>query len=334
MVSARTCLPKGATHRIHSTHFEPGTLAGSACRMTNSWEGTFEIWENEAFGKIYAEYTGMNRVVHQDTKDMAIFISRKPLIGNTTLYVYNLRDAEKSSVIMVLAKEMRAARVWVYTVDEIPRWHSFREFSYTSTLDLALSEDELWLAMGTKTRNMVRRGIKDGVEIEVAQSEDQLSDWWKIYARVSRDKNFSTKAWSLVHALFKEQGLSRLFIAIGGGRIIGGCFFLVNRYPMYWLGAFDREYREYRSGNLNMWRSILYFKSKGYKVLDLGGIKLDDSFGPDVFKRSFNGETRKAFIYQVPIGRAKFLLLKSASFLQEVKGGFAQLRSRRSLEIR
>jgi hypothetical protein len=59
---------------------------------------------------------------------------------------------------------------------------------------------------------------------------------------------------------------------------------------------------------------------------------MDDSFGPDAFKKSFNGETRKGFTYQVPIGRAKFLLLNSASFLQEVKGGFAELGSRRSLE--
>ena len=285
--------------------------------MDSAWEGTFEIWQNPVFSEIYTKCTGRERVSIDGIQG---FVTHRPVLGYTTLYIYNLQQATEKNVreIISLSKKRRVARIWIYSPEEIPAWDNLCMPTYTLIMDLALSEERLWKMIGAKTRNMVRRGDKEGVKIELATTERQFSNWWRAYIKTAYDKGFSPQPYELVHTLFEQASLSKLLIATKDFRVIGGMFFLVNKYPMYWLGALDRSYKHYHGANLNMWNAILYFKDKGYKILDFGGIEMDESHGPSRFKRSFNGEVRKAWIYEIPIQKPKAFLLASLSSIRKV----------------
>jgi len=280
--------------------------------MDDVWEGTFEIWQDPVFAEIYARCMGKEGISIDGIQG---FVTHRPVLGYTTLYVYNFQQAteKKVSEIISLSKKLRAARIWIYTPKEIPGWDNLSMPSYTLIMDLALSEERLWKMIGAKTRNMVRRGEREGVKVELATAENQFLNWWKVYMKTAYGKGFAPQPYELVHTLFEQGSLAKLLIATKDSRVIGGMFFLVNKYPMYWLGALDRSYKHYHGANLNMWNAILYFKDKGYKILDFGGIEIDKSHGPSRFKRSFNGEIKRAWVYDVPVCKIKAFLLILAS---------------------
>jgi len=285
--------------------------------MNDVWEGTFEIWQNPVFAEVYARCMGKERISIDGIQG---FVTHRPVLGYTTLYVYNLQQAtgKKLSKIVSLSKKLKVARIWIYTLEQIHEWNSFSKPNYTLIINLTLPEEKLWKQIGPKTRNMVRRGEREGVKIELAASESQFSNWWKVYIKTAYSKGFNPQPYGLVHTIFKQANFSRLFIATKNSQVIGGMFFLVNKYPMYWLGAYDRSYKQYHGANLNMWNAILHFKEKGYEVLDLGGIKIDKSHGPSRFKKSFDGEMKRAWVYEIPVCKLKAFLLTSLSSIRKV----------------
>ena len=153
-----------------------------------------------------------------------------------------------------------------------------------------------------------------GIEVKLAEKEQEFNEWWKIYSNLAQVKKFGRQNYLFVKELFQRKGLSKLFVSVKDNKIIGGSFFLVDEYPMYWLGAFDRKFKHYAPGHLTIWEAIIFLKEKEYQLLDLGGVSsVESKEGPDFFKKSFNGEFKKGYIYEIPINKFKNLALKFIS---------------------
>lgn len=272
------------------------------------WLGTFELWRQRDFAEIYAAGTG-RELVERD--GLLLFVSSRPIIGATTAYLYcPPSDAMWYENVAKCMKNMGAARIWIYNYERIGAFASghVQELA-TSVTSLSEGEDTLWKRIGDKTRNMVRKGTRNGIVAGRAFDRLDFDVWWKIYESEARARNFEAQDRSLVENLFKRSDLSRLWIARAGGEIVGGCFFLVGDYPMYWLGAFSSDRRHLSPGHLTMWEAMKTFANEGFKLLDLGGISIGDEDGPTRFKKSFGGEQRVGYAYSVVMSRTKSWLL-------------------------
>ncbi|MDD3101644.1 MAG: peptidoglycan bridge formation glycyltransferase FemA/FemB family protein [Patescibacteria group bacterium] len=278
----------------------------------NIWQGTFKIWQNKDFGKIYARFNNL-KLYFLD--DFQLFVSFRPLIGNTTLYLYCAPSKEKwINELKSLAKNLGVAKILIYSINPLEDLNNFfKEKLFTSVIDLTGNKELLWEKIGKKTRNMIRKGEKMGVEIKLAETEKEFNQWWGVYSRATQIKGFGRQKLLLVKKLFKDKKISRLFLSIKDNKIIGGTFFLLDEYPMYWLGAFDKKFGDYAPGHINIWETMLSLKEKGFQLLDLGGISFDEKDGSSRFKKSFMGEIKTEYIYEIPINliKTKFINLVS-----------------------
>ena len=163
---------------------------------------------------------------------------------------------------------------------------------------------------------MVRKGKKAGVEVSLAETQEDFEGWWAVYHQLTQQIGFQSQNYDFCKKLFETPSLSKLFVARLGSKIIGGCFFLTDDYPLYWLGAFDRAYQKTSAGHVTMWEAMLYFMSHGCSLLDLGGISVGETDGPSRFKKNFGGDLQKAYIYEWPVSKMKNCFLKVASKLR------------------
>jgi lipid II:glycine glycyltransferase (peptidoglycan interpeptide bridge formation enzyme) len=283
-----------------------------------TWQGTFYIWQNRDFGKIYAQFNNNKILFLNKTQG---FVSRRPIIGNLILYLYcPLKENGWLDKLNKLAKKLNVAKVWIYSIEPVSNLEKFfKENLFTFLIDLKLDKEQLWQNLGKKTRNMVRKGKKSTVKISIAESEKEFEQWWQIYIKAAQLKKFGKQNFSLVKEIFKNKNFSRLFVSSVNNKIVCGSLFLVDKYPMYWLGAFNPDYNKYAPANINIWQAMLWFKEKEYQLLDLGGAILDKEHGPTRFKKSFGGKMEKAYIYEIPISKFKNILLNLVSWFKRIK---------------
>jgi len=281
----------------------------------NTWQGTFKIWQNKDFGKIYARFNSL-KLYFLD--DLQLFVSYRPIIGNTTLYLYSAPSEKKwINELKSLAQNLKVAKIWIYSINHLESLNNFfKEKIFTFVINLADNKELLWEKIGKKTRNMIRKGEKMGVKVKLADQEEEFDQWWKVYSRAAEIKGFGKQKLLLVKKIFQEKKLSRLFLSIKDNKIIGGTLFLLDEYPMYWLGAFDKNFGDYAPGHINIWEAMLSLKKEGFQLLDLGGISFDEKDGSSRFKKSFNGEIKTEYIYEIPINLIK---TKFINFVSKVK---------------
>lgn len=239
-----------------------------------------------------------------------MYVSHRPYIGNVTAYVY-YTPPENCCVeeALNLARSVGAVRLRLYSVTPIHRLARY-EIGEPKTLvvDIGVDEESLWDSIGPKTRNMIRRAEKNGVSVRATRGQQDFVDWWRIYSNLAERAGFDTQNQDLVYSLLVESALTRLFVSEKESRIIGGSYFLINEYPMYWLGAVDRQYGSDAPGHVNIWRALIGFADEGFPIVDLGGIDPDEE-GSTRFKKSFSRDLRSAYLYQVPLGGMKQKLL-------------------------
>jgi lipid II:glycine glycyltransferase (peptidoglycan interpeptide bridge formation enzyme) len=275
------------------------------------WQGTFEMWQNPLFGKIFEAHFGKKRIYIDGVQ---LFLSTKPVIGSIALYAYLAEEIDCVDKIISFAKKHHVPKLVIYSncaLDDLP--NRYKKNAYTYVLDLTREEDYLWKRAGDKTRNMVRKGRKKGIIVKVADNKKEFNDWWNIYTQAAELRGINSMKFKLVEVLFEDKLLSRLFISLINEKVVGGFFFLTNNYPIYWLGAYDRKYKDYSPNNVTMWEAILWFKNNGYELLDFGGADNDGKSSTDRFKESFGSSLMNGYFYHVPISRWKDILLQTAS---------------------
>lgn len=173
----------------------------------------------------------------------------------------------------------------------------------TVFVDVTGTPDELMARLPSKTRNTIRRGLKQGVEVETAPLEESsYARMWDLWMEVVRDQGVNPRDRDYQFAMWRtfcEADLGRIFLATHEGRDVAGAFVtVVGHVACYRDGASVRE-RPVRGGSHALqWEAMQWAQRQGATTYDMAGTphstKVEDRddpfFGIGEFKRSFSKE--------------------------------------------
>lgn len=196
------------------------------------------------------------------------------------------------------------------------RRYGFRSTTQTnqprSTIVIALSEDEdtLLANMRKKTRKLIRRAVREGVEIVEGGTSD-LDAFYQIIATTAEIKGipvhnraFYQQAWQI----FQSVDSVRLMLAKYQNQIVAAkMIFVFGDKSMHLWGGTSHKGRDVYASYLIQWESIKWAIARGCRYCDLWGIpdeiaemlregqdvpkdKRDGLWGVYTFKRGFGGE--------------------------------------------
>jgi CelD/BcsL family acetyltransferase involved in cellulose biosynthesis len=177
------------------------------------------------------------------------------------------------------------------------KWHG---------VDLRLDQDALWRGIHDSAKRAIKKAQRDGIEVSVAQSEDELRAFFELHLRVRKYKyrllaqpyQFFENIWR--H--FVQAGNGTLLLARAERQVIGGIFFLEWRDTLYYkFNASSPDHLAYRPNDLLIWNGIQYGQAKGYAGFDFGLSDLDQE-SLVRFKRKFATEEKEiVFLRHTPM---------------------------------
>jgi CelD/BcsL family acetyltransferase involved in cellulose biosynthesis len=180
------------------------------------------------------------------------------------------------------------------------KWHG---------LDLRPDLETLWGAMHDSKHRAIRKSQREGVQVRIAQSEQELRAFFEMHLRIRKYKlgmlaqpyGFFQNIWRR----FVEAKRGFLLLAIYQDRIVAGDFFLEWKDTLYYkFNASLIEDLSHRPNDLLMWEGIQCGKARGLKYLDLGLSDWDQE-GLVRYKRMFGTEEKAiSFLRYAPNGPA------------------------------
>jgi peptidoglycan pentaglycine glycine transferase (the first glycine) len=199
-------------------------------------------------------------------------------------------------------------------------WRASQEqiqFRNTLLIDLLRSEDDLLMAMKSKTRYNVRLAKRRGVEVIPGGVED-LPLFYEMYATTSARDDFVIRPYSYyadVWETFAEQDLAQLLLATYEGETLAGLIvFHFGDRAWYMYGASTNRHRNLMPNHLLQWEAMRWAKAEGYRFYDMWGAPevLDESdpmWGVHRFKAGFGGDfTSHMGAYDFPTSRLLYWL--------------------------
>jgi len=144
----------------------------------------------------------------------------------------------------------------------------------TFRINLSVELDELWAGLHRKTRNAVRKPMKEGVKVKDVEGTEQLDSYYRLYLQTQKRHGTPPHDHRLFERLFdvfSDAGKIRLLMAEYRGNLIGGVIML--RYDetiFWWNNVTDIRHRSLNPTNLLVWKMIEWGAQNGYRTLDLG----------------------------------------------------------------
>ena len=221
---------------------------------------------------------------------------RSIIIGGPLLDEHISNDA--LSALLLAAKRFTQNSIYVETRNfhNYSHWRDLFEacgFLYQPHLNIHVH----CTATHTMTEQRIRqvkKALKNGVEIVLATSEQEIRDWYQILSRLYRTK-VRTPLWSEAFFLhFYRSGVGKYLLVKYQDKVIGGmmCPILKNKaiYEWYVCGL-DEEYRELYPSVIATYAAIEYAKTNALPLFDfMGAGKPDIPYGVRDFKMEFGGE--------------------------------------------
>lgn len=183
------------------------------------------------------------------------------------------------------------------------RTHPVQPHSSTVVFPLPQTEDELLAAYPSKTRNMVRRAMRDGVEVELAPDAPETYETvWGMWEDVVRDqelgvrgKDYYVRSWQML----VRAGNAVVLLARADGRPVASALVTcVGEHAEYKEGASVRDRPVPGASQLVQYEGMRWAIGRGARTYDLVGVphstQLDDPtnlrHGIGKFKRGFHKE--------------------------------------------
>lgn len=161
--------------------------------------------------------------------------------------------------------------------------------SSTILIDISGTEEELLASFTAKTRNKVRRAIKDGVQIERAPDTEQTyEEMWELWQDVVRDqelgvrsKDYHVRSWRTLVA----GGNAQVFIARAEGVPVASALVMaISPVACYKEGASLRDRPVTGGSQLMQWEAMRWAQERGCTVYDMCGTphstRMDDESHP------------------------------------------------------
>ena len=168
----------------------------------------------------------------------------------------------------------------------------------TIVLDIAPDEGSLLAHMKEKWRYNLRLAGRKGVQVRVAQTVEDVRDWYKLLQTTGRRDEFGIhtfdyylQAWRI----FVPRKQGNLFLAEYNGQLLAGIFVgLMAKQAIYLYGASSNEQRNLMPNYLLQWEAIRWAKGEGATSYDFWGIPETDNEDEDMagvyrFKSGWGG---------------------------------------------
>ena len=166
------------------------------------------------------------------------------------------------------------------------------------------SEDTIVKNMDSKNRNMIRKAIKNGVQI-IRKDISEYHDFLPIY-KETMIKDKATDYYFFDEDYFKAQmnlkdNACFLYAVQEGKPIAGAIMYYNDKFMHYHLAGTHTVYRKFAPSNLLLYEAACWANKVGIEKFHLGGgmSQEDNLFG---FKKQFNKNGRLPFV----IGRTVF----------------------------
>ena len=203
------------------------------------------------------------------------------------------------------------------------RWKSVFEsigFAYKEHYDIHVHCSAQHRLSDRRQREL-KRAIKNGATVAMAQSEQEIRDWYQILAKLYREKVRTPLFSEEFFLQFYLNGVGKCLLVKHEGKIIGGmmCPILEGKaiYEWYVCGL-DEEYKDLYPSVMATNAAIEYAQANGLPLFDfMGAGKPNEPYGVRDFKMEFGGElvehgrflcVRKPLLYW--IGKLGVRLLK------------------------
>ncbi|HLH64018.1 MAG TPA: peptidoglycan bridge formation glycyltransferase FemA/FemB family protein [Ktedonobacteraceae bacterium] len=150
----------------------------------------------------------------------------------------------------------------------------------TILLDITPGEESLLAHMKEKWRYNLRLAQRKGVQIRVAQADEDVRNWYHLLELTGQRDDFGIHtldyyltAWNI----FAPRNQGRLLLAEYDGQLLAGIFVgLMGRQAIYLYGASSNEQRNLMPNYLLQWEAIRWARSQGATCYDFWGIPETD----------------------------------------------------------
>ncbi len=155
-------------------------------------------------------------------------------------------------------------------------------------------KDLMWAVLSETRRRQIRKTLKNGAAIEEAQTEQELTDWYRILADLYHRK-VKTPLFPLSFFLaFYRQRRGVYLLVKYAGKVIGGimCPVWEGRCIYEWfICGLDGEYHDLYPSVLATWAAMEYAHTHGIPKYDMMGAGVPGvPYGVRNFKAEFGGE--------------------------------------------
>ncbi len=167
-------------------------------------------------------------------------------------------------------------------------------------LELPDDADIVWKTMRKRNRNILRKGIKSGLELYRTPElghivDEEFAAFYELFARSQQALGTPVLPKVFFKNLIAEFGPRiTIFSATFEGKIISSLwvFFYNDTVLPYYIG-YDHNYLNYAPNNWILWEAIKYSCEHGYKYYDLGRSRQDS--GSFSFKKHWGIEPQPLY---------------------------------------
>lgn len=236
------------------------------------------------------------------------------------------------SALLLAVKQVTKKAIYVETrnFNDYSKWREFFEqcsFQYQPHLNFHVDTTQPWETIenniGKHRRKYIRLSYRDGVEVELEPTLQQVKEYYAVLQDLYRIKvRMPLQPWSFFERLYHLPSCKYLLV-LYNNQVVGGsiCMTLKNHgvYEWYACGK-DGVYRNIHPSSVTKYIGMKYASDNGYKVFDMMGAgKPDEPYGVRDFKAEFGGELvehgrflciRKSLLYWTGKIGVKLLKLK------------------------
>ncbi len=194
-----------------------------------------------------------------------------------------LRFGPEASAIGDGVARLEHEREWKYTElrgespGDFPT-HQIDTF-YTHTLDLTLTEEELFAAFDDSARRATRKAERNGLKVARSFERESVLEYYRLHARTRRRHGIPPQSLSFflnLHEHVIRPGLGFVMTASLGARAVASAIFLTfGKRALYKFGASDERMQALRGNNLVMREALRFLAGSGLASLHLGRTALE-----------------------------------------------------------
>ena len=207
------------------------------------------------------------------------------------------------------------------------KWRNIFEtngFAYQPHLNFHVDTTQPWETIenniGKHRRKYIRLSYRDGVEVELDPTLQQVKEYYAVLQDLYRTKvRMPLQPWSFFERLYHLPSCKYLLV-LYNNQVVGGsiCMILKNHgvYEWYACGK-DGMFRNIHPSSVTKHIGMKYASDNGYKVFDMMGAgKPNEAYGVRDFKAEFGGKLvehgrflciRKPLLYWIGILGVKLL---------------------------